>query len=271
MGRDHPALAPRGLNPDENDRAAGPWVSFGNRAFRDFYCLQAIPDPTLSVNHLSGVAMLDRLQAMGVLDNREAFEMDQRRIGEAIFYRQQNPPAKEPLAINENHDDPRFRGRKFLPTIVVRLLLQHLGDVPGALAGVARVTASGGSALVIDALDRLRTFHPPLPGFLDFFERYRERERAAGRDRDVMERLPAIAHEAGGWTVGAAWDVLIPATFPGHLEVFRAVYSRVIDLLAPELAHLCDVPSVRREWADWCANDLAYAQVGLRIVRLDRV
>jgi hypothetical protein len=86
-----------------------------------------------------------------------------------------------------------------------------------------------------------------------------------------MDRLPALATDTGSWTVGATWDVLIPATFPGQLEVFRAVYSRVIDLLAPEVAHRCDLLTVRREWDAWCANDLAYAQVGLRIVRLDRV
>jgi hypothetical protein len=124
---------------------------------------------------------------------------------------------------------------------------------------------------VIDALDRLRAFHPALPCFTDFFERYRERERAAGRDRDVMDHLPRLAGEAGGWRVGAAWDVLIPATWPGHLEVFRGVYSRVIDLLAPALEGECDVGGVRGEWAAWCRNELAYAQVGLRIVRLDRV
>jgi hypothetical protein len=123
---------------------------------------------------------------------------------------------------------------------------------------------------VIDALDRFRAFHPPLPAFGDFFERYRREEGGDGRDRDVMDRLAALAAEDGAWTVGAAWDVLIPATFPGQLDVFRAVYSRVIDLLAPQVAHVCDVAQVRREWTTWCANDLAYAQVGLRIIRLDR-
>lgn len=152
---------------------------------------------------------------------------------------------------------------------VLRLLLQHLDDPRSALIALRRATTPGGAALVIDALDGYRAFHPPLPHFMDFFEQYRQHERSAGRDRDVMDRLPTLASEAG-WVVSASWDVLIPATYPGQLEVFRAVYSRVIDLIGPDVAHRCDVGGVRAEWAAWCQDDLAYAQVGLRIVRLDR-
>lgn len=153
---------------------------------------------------------------------------------------------------------------------VVRLLLQHLDDVPGALRSLAQAVRPGGSALVIDALDAFRAFHPPLPAFADFFGCYRRMEQAAGRNRDVMDRLPQLARDVGGWTVGAAWNVLVPATFPGQLEIFRAVYSRVIDLFTPIVGHACDMEAVRTEWTHWCANDLAYAQVGLRLVRLDR-
>src|SRR5262249_53257265 len=118
---------------------------------------------------------------------------------------------------------------------IVRLLLQHLADPGRALAALAGVIAPGGSILVIDAVDRHRAFDPPLPAFMHFFECYRDVERAAGRDRDVVSNLSAIAAQTAAWAVGEDREIVIPATFPGQLEIFRAVYSDVIDLFAPSV------------------------------------
>jgi len=154
--------------------------------------------------------------------------------------------------------------------VIARLLLQHLEDPGRAVSRLGQLTAPGGSALIIDALDCYRAFYPPLLAYAEFFEAYRELERAAGRDRDIMQRVPDLARATGIFEV-REWDVLIPSTFPGHLDIFRAVYSRVINLLTPALREQCDTAEARREFDRWCADDLAYAQVGLRIARLDRM
>jgi SAM-dependent methyltransferase len=154
--------------------------------------------------------------------------------------------------------------------VIARLLLQHLVDVPRAVASMLRAVVPGGSLLLIDALDEYRAFHPPLQEFTRFFELYANRERGQGRERNVLSRIPQIIAGMQGVTVGAQRDLLIPSTMPGHFDVFRAVYSRIIDLLAPDLEAECDVAAVRREWANWCRDERAYAQVGLRLIRLDR-
>lgn len=154
--------------------------------------------------------------------------------------------------------------------VLARLLLQHLQDVPGAVAKMIDAVAPGGSLLLIDALDELRAFYPPLTEFPRFFERYAARERENGRDRNVLSRIPQIIAGIPGVSIAQAKDVLIPSSMPGHLAVFRAVYSRVIDLLEPDLASECDVAAVRREWGNWCNDDRAYAQVGIRMIRIDK-
>lgn len=105
---------------EEDDCVGGPWVSAGNQAFRDLYCLESVPDPAVTPRALSGLALIRRLTDMRVLDNPDAFLHDQARIGRAIFYHQQNLPAVVPLIINDRHDDPRFRRKKLLPAIVGR-------------------------------------------------------------------------------------------------------------------------------------------------------
>jgi SAM-dependent methyltransferase len=154
--------------------------------------------------------------------------------------------------------------------VLARLLLQHLEDAPTAITKMLDVVAPGGSLLLIDALDEYRAFHPPLIEFPRFFERYACRERASGRDRNVLSRVPQLVAGIPGVSIGASRDLLVPSSMPGHIDVFRAVYSRVIDLLAPELESECDVGAVRREWTGWCTDDHAYAQVGLRLIRIDK-
>lgn len=111
-----------------SDLAGGPWVTAGNDAFRAFYCLQTVPDPTNGLLPLSAAALIDRLDCMGVLSNKAEFLADQDRVGQAIFFRDQNVPAAVPMQINEKHDDPRFRSKKYLPAIVGRTTVGPLHE-----------------------------------------------------------------------------------------------------------------------------------------------
>lgn len=105
----------------ENDLWSGPWIVAANDSFLSFYGLESIPKEL--EDSLDAVTLLDRLQnTMHVLDekDRRAFLADQERVSPLVFFRHESPPIRVPLRINENHTDPRFRGKLFLPTIVNR-------------------------------------------------------------------------------------------------------------------------------------------------------
>ena len=153
--------------------------------------------------------------------------------------------------------------------IIMRLLLQHLSDIPSTFEHLARIT--DGSVLVIDAYDPFRYFSPPLPQFMAFFQAYTNHEASQGRRRDVSVVLMDYLKSNSEWTVASAQYLLIPSTIHGNLDSMRKNYALLIDLLETVGDFDYDYNSVREEWNWWCGLDRAYTQVGLMLLRLDRV
>ena len=86
--------------------------------------------------------------------------------------------------------------------IYARLLFQHLAHPGRALASVRRVLRPGGIACVVDVDDGLFLLEPEPPELAPFMARARAGQRAAGGDRYVGRKLPALFREAGFAEVG---------------------------------------------------------------------
>lgn len=155
--------------------------------------------------------------------------------------------------------------------VLMRLLLQHVDDIQAVLNHVAMLTTPGKAALIIDAHDPLRMFHPPLSEFMKFFTAYTEHERKAGRDRDVANRVEQVIASSTAWRLGGILQLLIPSTIPGNMELFTRTYTLLVDLVeqAGELQY--DFPSAKEAWRQWLEESEAYTQVGLNLIRIDRI
>jgi SAM-dependent methyltransferase len=155
--------------------------------------------------------------------------------------------------------------------VLMRLLLQHLDDIPAALDRVAQMTRPGGTALIIDANDTVRYFYPKLPQFTAFFAAYAEHELHAGRDRSVADRIEKALSESTTWIHGDTLSLLIPSTVNRNLELFTQTYSLFVDLVREVGDLTYDFDSVKEAWRRWSVLPDAYTQVGLNLIRLDRV
>ena len=155
--------------------------------------------------------------------------------------------------------------------VIMRLLLQHLPDIEKTLAKVVEIVNPGGSALVIDTHDPTRFYMPDVPEFRSFFKAYAEFEARQGRDRAVASHLGELIEAHPGWKLGRTTRLLIPSTIPGNMELFRETYALVLDLIENHSKFEYDLARVREAWRRWCELDGAYTQVGLTIVRIDRV
>jgi ubiquinone/menaquinone biosynthesis C-methylase UbiE len=155
--------------------------------------------------------------------------------------------------------------------VLMRLLLQHLDDIQAVLDHVAGLTSSGKSALIIDAHDPFRFFHPDLPEFMKFFTAYAEHERKAGRDRCVASRVEQAIMSSAVWRLGATLRLLIPSTIAGNLSLFTRTYTLLIDLVEQGGELQYDFSAVKEAWRQWSARPDAYTQVGLNLIGIDRV
>ena len=153
--------------------------------------------------------------------------------------------------------------------VLMRLLLQHLPDVEAVLDHVAALIPSGGSALIIDAHDPFRFFHPDLPEFTRFFAAYAEHERSTGRDRRVARRVEQANASSRAWKLGDTLQLLIPSTIPGNLDLFTRTYTLLVDLVDQTGELQYDFSTVKEAWRRWSERPDAYAQVGLNLMRID--
>lgn len=155
--------------------------------------------------------------------------------------------------------------------VLMRLLLQHLEDIPTTLDHVAQLTRPGGSALIVDAHDPVRRFHPALPQFTKFFTAYAEHEGRLGRDRRVADRIEESLSKSTKWRYGDTLALLIPSTIAGNLELFTQTYTLFVDLVSEAGEIRYDFEAVKEAWRRWSALPDAYTQVGLNLIRIDRV
>ena len=155
--------------------------------------------------------------------------------------------------------------------VLMRLLLQHLEDIPTALDRVSRLTRPGGSALIIDANDRMRFFYPTLPQFTAFFAAYAEHEGRAGRDRSVANRIEKALLKSSNWIHSSTLSLLIPSTINRNLELFTQTYTLFVDLVREVGELTYDFESVKEAWRRWSVLPDAYTQVGLNLIRIDRI
>ena len=154
--------------------------------------------------------------------------------------------------------------------VLMRLLLQHVDDVQAVLEHVAGLINPGGSALIIDAHDPLRRFHPDLPEFTKFFTAYTENERNEGRDRRVAWRIEQALAASAVWRPGETLQLLIPSTIPGNSALFVKTYTLLVDLVEHSGKFRYNFPGVKEAWRRWSEIPHAYTQVGLNMISLER-
>lgn len=155
--------------------------------------------------------------------------------------------------------------------VIMRLLLQHLEDVPAVLDHAATLTNIGGGAVIVDAHDPYRFFHPELPEFRAFFTAYAEHERKAGRDRRVASRVEQAIRASKVWRPGPTLPLLIPSTVGSNMDLFTKTYSLLVDLVEQAGEIQYDFSSVKQAWSRWAQSPEAYTQVGLNLIFLERI
>jgi ubiquinone/menaquinone biosynthesis C-methylase UbiE len=172
------------------------------------------------------------------------------------------------VSFNESH---LFDHTGTYDFVLMRLLLQHLEDISTALDHISQLTRPGGTALIIDANDPVRFFYPMLPQFTAFFTAYAEQEGRAGRDRNVANRIEKALSESPSWIHGSTLSLLIPSTITGNLELFTQTYTLLVDLVREVGELTYDFESVKEAWRRWSVLPDAYTQVGLDLIRIDRI
>ncbi len=155
--------------------------------------------------------------------------------------------------------------------VVMRFLVQHLGDFRAILRQSRELLRPGGALIIVEA-DLARSTVRPVPmAFYQMLTTYREVSVADGglKERLLGDVEALIAETGEPWRLaGTSEDgtALVGPFSGGDLEM---VFGRWVDLAESSNMFAFDFATVRRELAEWAANPATFVNVVTRMFVLE--
>ncbi len=140
--------------------------------------------------------------------------------------------------------------------VIMRFLVQHLGDFGSILKQARRLLAPGGSLVIIEA-DLARSLVWPLPA--TFYRMLDTYGRVSTADGGLKARLLGdveglIADTGEAWHVSATRECATPLVGPFAGHPLEVVFGKWVDLAERSAMFAFDFPAVRAELKRW-ANE----------------
>ena len=87
----------------------------------------------------------------------------------------------------------------------------------------------------------------------------------------MISRVEQVITSSIVWRLGGTLQLLIPSTILGNLDLFTRTYTLLVDLVEQAGELQDDFSAVKEAWQMWSERPDAYTQVGLTLIRVDRV
>ena len=150
------------------------------------------------------------------------------------------------------------------PSVVCRLVAQHMPCLDEFASCVASYVELGGVVFNVEPNDNLRSFWPRMTETERLFRAFSQHRSDVGRDRNAGRELVGIAEKHGLETLRHQ-TLLIPSTLPGYKDLFVRFHQLIFDLFERKYGIAADYEALRQELSDWRANDASYAQIGIYV------
>lgn len=156
------------------------------------------------------------------------------------------------------------------PSVVCRLVAQHLPCLDDFADCVASHLEPGGVMFSVEPDDKQRSFWPRMPETERLFLAFSEYQSDAGLDRDAGGKLVGVFERHGMETLRHE-TLLVPSTLPGYRDLLAKFHELIFDLFDRKFGIVADYEALRKELADWRANDASYTQFGMYVSAFRKV
>lgn len=163
------------------------------------------------------------------------------------------------------------RGGRF-DFLLLRTVVQYLGDPDLAALALHERMADGGSALVIDNAPAAARTAPAAPHTAAVYAAIARhlRARRRGAEADAVAPFLRAAGAVKGLTLVGDQVIAVPSTAPGKLGRFEKLTRAALDLFRAAGDVPADYDAAIDEWQEWCEEPVRYCQIGLRFLLFRR-
>ena len=154
--------------------------------------------------------------------------------------------------------------------LVMRFLIQHLGDLQPVLQSAHAMLRPRGALLVIEPCLAHSRNLPDTPLLYDLFTRFELSRGAHGYLRGRLTDIPRIAVSTGAWEVSASEIICVRQQGPFADSLTIQLYHQWIDLCQESGLFSFPFDDVRAEVDRWAPNG-ASSCIALRAIVLERL
>lgn len=152
--------------------------------------------------------------------------------------------------------------------IIMRLIVQHLGDFNKILDQVQKLLIPGGSLIILDA-DHQNMFNfPKLPKFYALLLQLEKLSEDNNTNRCLSHRLSNVVEQSKGWYLEEEEHQNIPFMKAGSNYNILRVYDLWLDIIEAANEVSANFDEIRAEIAEWRKSPYAFAQFGIHFMHL---
>ena len=152
--------------------------------------------------------------------------------------------------------------------IVMRLIVQHLGDFSKLLDHLHKLLIPGGSLIILDANHNGMFNYPHLPKFYELLSKLDELSEANKTNRCLSHRWRDMAAITKRWHLVEEQIIDVPIIHANANEEVLQIYELWLDII--ESANEIDInfEEIRSELKAWSNTPNAFAQFGIHFMHL---
>ena len=152
--------------------------------------------------------------------------------------------------------------------IVMRLIVQHLGDFKKILDRAHDLLVPGGSLIILDANHHKMYNFPKLPKFYSLLDELEALSQRNKTNKCLTHRWGEMIMTSKGWSLVEQQDLDIPIIHAGMNKNVLRIYDLWLDIIESANEVSINFDEIRSEIRAWSKEPNAFAQFGLYFMHI---
>lgn len=173
-----------------------------------------------------------------------------------------------PQIVYQQDDLFKFESIEPYEVVVMRLIVQHLGDFKKILKRAHDLLIPGGTLIILDANHHRMFNFPQLPKFYALLNELNALSERNKTNRCLSDSWSVMVKVSEQWNLIEQHDLDIPIIHSGNNKNVLRIYELWLDLIEAANEISINFDEIRSEIVEWSREPNAFARFGIRFMHM---